>query len=99
MLRVERSHASRSCRGHCLPVDVILNVTAREDAADARLRAVVRDDVAIRGETPWPISVRSDGRPSRRAEAPVAMMRVFVVYSAFAVLTIMGCAHTSTRLT
>ena len=34
-------------RGDRLPVDVILHVAAREDAGDARLRAVVRDDVAV----------------------------------------------------
>ena len=29
-------------------------------------------------DTPWPISARSDGRPSSRADAPVAMMSVCV---------------------
>ena len=34
-------------RGDRLPVDVILHVAAREHARHARLRAVVRDDVAV----------------------------------------------------
>ena len=36
--------------GDRLPVDVILDVAAGEHAGDARLRAVVRDDVAVRVE-------------------------------------------------
>jgi hypothetical protein len=45
------------------------------------------------------MSVRSDSRPRRRAEAPVAMMMVFVLCSALEVLTIIGAEHTSTNPT
>jgi hypothetical protein len=45
------------------------------------------------------MSVRSEARPSRRADAPVAMMIVRVVYSALDVVTVIGCAHRSTRPT
>ena len=34
-------------------------------------------------ETPWPINVRSDGKPSSLAEAPVAMISAVAWYSAF----------------
>src|SRR5437762_9017000 len=48
MFRVDRRHASRARGGDRLPVDVILRVAARKHARHARLRSVVRDDVAVR---------------------------------------------------
>ena len=45
--RVERGHAARAGGGDRLAIDVILDVAAREDAGHARLRAVVRHDVAV----------------------------------------------------
>jgi hypothetical protein len=50
-------------------------------------------------ETPWPISVRSDGRPSSRADAPVARISVFAVYSASAGLDRDRLAAQSTLVT
>ncbi len=43
--------------------------------------------------------VRSDGSPSSRAEAPVAMIRVRQVYSSSAVITRNGRCDRSTRVT
>src|SRR3954467_12600479 len=47
VLGVDRRHAARSRGGNRLPVDVVLDIAAREDAGDAGLRAVVGDDVAV----------------------------------------------------
>src|SRR6185295_6271213 len=46
-LAVERRHAARARGGDGLPVDVVLAVAAREHALDVRLRAVVRDEIAV----------------------------------------------------
>src|SRR2546426_467939 len=48
VLGVDRGHAAASSRGDRLPIDVVLHVAARKHARDARLRSVVRDDVAVR---------------------------------------------------
>ena len=45
---IERRHAAGPGRGDRLPVDVVLHVAAREHAFDARFRAIVGDDVAVR---------------------------------------------------
>ena len=50
-------------------------------------------------DTPWPISVRSDGRPSSFADAPVAMMTAPAWYSASVVATTNGRLLKSTRTT
>ena len=58
MFGVKRGHAARARRRDRLLVDVILHVAAREHARYARLRAVVRDDVAVSVEFEW--SLNSD---------------------------------------
>src|ERR1051326_5810120 len=47
MLGVDGGHAAAARGGDRLAVDVVLHVAAREYAGDARLRAVVRDQVAV----------------------------------------------------
>src|SRR5439155_26101135 len=51
-----------------LPVDVILYVAAREHAGHARLRAVVRDDVAVLIELELPAEERGVRRMADRDE-------------------------------
>ena len=41
-------------------------------------------------ETPWPTSFASDGSPSQRADAPVAMISVLASYSPSDVVTLKG---------
>ena len=50
-------------------------------------------------ETPWPISARSDGRPSSRADAPVATMSAWHVNACSAVRTVNGRWPSSTAVT
>ncbi len=42
-------------------------------------------------DTPCPMSARSEGSPSSRADAPVAMMSAFAWYSPSVVRTMNGC--------
>lgn len=50
-------------------------------------------------DTPCPISVRSDGSPSSRADAPVARMSAFVSCTAVPSRTMNGCDPSSTAVT